>query len=103
MIQVPIRLIGRLAARLPNMALLERVPEFINALYEGFKHRNADVRKAVVFCLVDLYMRLREEFNPWLQPLNTSQLKLVTIYINRQQQLREDAPLQGMPPPASFS
>ena len=46
------------------------------------------VRKAVVFCLVDMYMVLGDDFAPFLGELNTSQLKLVTIYINRTMQQR---------------
>ena len=39
-----------------------------------------------VFCLVDLYRSLGEELMPYLDAsLSNSQLKLVTIYINRLQ------------------
>lgn len=39
-----------------------------------------------VFCLVDLYRALGEELMPYLDTsLSNSQLKLVTIYINRLQ------------------
>jgi CLIP-associating protein 1/2 len=41
------------------------------------------VRKAVVFCLVDMYITLGDWLMPHLAPLSQSQLKLVTIYINR--------------------
>jgi len=42
--------------------------------------------QSVVFCLVDLYRVLGEVLMPHLdQGLSTSQLKLVTIYINRLQ------------------
>lgn len=38
-------------------------------LFEAFKNPNADVRKAVVFCLVDMYMVLGEQLTPRaLQP-----------------------------------
>ena len=37
----------------------------------------------MVFCLVDLYKVLGDEFVPYLSSLSTSQKKLVTIYINR--------------------
>ena len=33
-------------------------------LFEAFKNPNADVRKAVVFCLVDMYMVLGEQLTP---------------------------------------
>ena len=44
------------------------------------------LRQAVVFCLVDLYRALGEDLSPHLDAgLSNSQLKLVTIYINRLQ------------------
>jgi hypothetical protein len=44
------------------------------------------LRQAVVFCLVDLYRALGEDLIPHLDAgLSNSQLKLVTIYINRLQ------------------
>ena len=66
-------------------------------LFEAFKNPNADVRKAVVFCLVDMYMVLGEQLTPHLAVLSTSQLKLVTIYINRTAKARAD---RAVSPPA---
>ncbi|MCH95167.1 CLIP-associated protein, partial [Trifolium medium] len=37
----------------------------------------------VVFCLVDIYIMLGKAFLPYLEGLNSTQLKLVTIYANR--------------------
>ena len=57
-----------------------------------------------MFCLVDIYMVLREAFAEWLKPLNASQLKLVTIYINRQLQVTDDSVPAGFgaqPSPAA--
>jgi CLIP-associating protein 1/2 len=48
------------------------------------------VRKAVVFCLVDMYLVLGEQLTPHLAALSTSQLKLVTIYINKTTKARAD-------------
>ena len=50
--------------------------------------QNADVRKAVVFALVDMYMVLGPRFEDHLGELNASQLRLVRIYINRMTQAR---------------
>lgn len=43
-------------------------------LFEAFKNPNADVRKAVVFCLVDMFMVLGEQLTPHLAVLSTSQV-----------------------------
>ena len=40
---------------------------------QAFKNPNADVRKAVVFCLVDMYLVLGEQLTPHLTSLSTSQ------------------------------
>ena len=55
--------------------------------------------QAVVFCLVDMYMVLGEQLTPHLAVLSTSQLKLVTIYINRTAKARADR--SASPPEAS--
>jgi hypothetical protein len=47
---------------------------------------NADVRKSVVFCMVEIYyvMQNNELFaNVFLSRLNQSQQKLIDIYISR--------------------
>ena len=60
-------------------------------LITTFNHPHANVRKSVVFWLVELYFAVGESFEPWLQELNPSQQKLVWIYIQRR---NEDKNLQ---------
>ena len=48
------------------------------------------MRKAVVFCLVDIHLALGTRFDEWLRPLNASQLKLIDIYVTRRRQTKED-------------
>lgn len=57
---------------------------------QAFNDSNADVRKAVVFCLVDIYMVLGPQFEAHLGELNASQLRLVRIYINRMNKARSE-------------
>eukprot|EP00743_Colponemidia_sp_Colp-15_P008324 GILK01009041.1.p1 GENE.GILK01009041.1~~GILK01009041.1.p1 ORF type:complete len:1198 (-),score=196.76 GILK01009041.1:274-3867(-) len=83
-LQVIIKLIARLLPRV-GATMYEYLDAVMPGLVEAFKHPNADVRKSVVFCLVDLYGVLGDSLMPHLQSLNTSQMKLVTIYINRAQ------------------
>ena len=82
--QISIKLISKLVSKLKPQYLADRLPQFLPGLYQAFKNPSADVRKAVVFTLVELYMALGDAFTPHLNQLNTAQLKLVTIYINRQ-------------------
>lgn len=44
--------------------------------------------QTVVFCLVDIYIMLGKAFLPYLEGLNSTQLRLVTIYANRISQAR---------------
>lgn len=82
-LQLAVRMQSKLVARFSQLQLLSILPQVLPPLFEAFKNPNADVRKAVVFCLVDMFMVLGEQLTPHLAVLSTSQLKLVTIYINR--------------------
>ena len=89
-LQLAVRLQSKLMPRFSSLQLLAILPQVLPPLFEAFKNPNADVRKAVVFCLVDMYMVLGEQLTPHLAVLSTSQLKLVTIYINRTAKARAD-------------
>jgi len=89
-LQLAVRLQSKLVPRFSQLQLLAILPQVLPPLFEAFKNPNADVRKAVVFGLVDMYMVLGEQLTPHLAVLSTSQLKLVTIYINRTAKARAD-------------
>ncbi|KAK7345692.1 hypothetical protein VNO77_16302 [Canavalia gladiata] len=78
-----INCLTKLVGRLSQDELMAQLPSFLPALFEAFGNQSADVRKTVVFCLVDIYIMLGKAFLPYLQGLNSTQLKLVTIYANR--------------------
>ena len=48
-----------------------------------FVHEDSEIRKAVVLDFVDLFYALGEELLPLLVRLSVSQLRLISIYINR--------------------
>ncbi|KAK7279461.1 hypothetical protein RJT34_24514 [Clitoria ternatea] len=83
-----INCLTKLVGRLSPEELMAELPSFLPALFEAFGNQSADVRKTVVFCLVDIYIMLGKAFLPYLQGLNSTQLKLVTIYANRISQAR---------------
>ena len=89
-LQLAVRLQSKLVGRFSAVQLLSILPQVLPPLFQAFKNQNADVRKAVVFSLVDMYLVLGEDLTPHLAELSTSQLKLVTIYINRTAQARAD-------------
>ena len=69
--------------------LMPRCSAVLPPLFEAFDSQSADVRKAVVFCLVDMWVVLGDALTPHLGALSTSQLKLVTIYVNKTHQSRK--------------
>ncbi|KHN02436.1 CLIP-associating protein 1 [Glycine soja] len=83
-----INCLTKLVGRLSQEELMTQLPSFLPALFEAFGNQSTDVRKTVVFCLVDIYIMLGKAFLPYLQGLNSTQLKLVTIYANRISQAR---------------
>ncbi|KAF4378140.1 hypothetical protein G4B88_022963 [Cannabis sativa] len=83
-----INCLTKLVGRLSQDELMTQLPSFLPALFEAFGNQSADVRKTVVFCLVDIYIMLGKAFLPYLEGLNSTQLRLVTIYANRISQAR---------------
>ncbi|KAJ6333970.1 hypothetical protein OIU78_010968 [Salix suchowensis] len=83
-----INCLTKLVGRLSQEELTVQLPSFLPALFEAFGNQSADVRKTVVFCLVDIYIMLGKAFLPHLEGLNSTQLRLVTIYANRISQAR---------------
>ncbi|KAJ7977123.1 CLIP-associated protein [Quillaja saponaria] len=83
-----INYLTKLVGRLSQEELMAQLPSFLPPLFEAFGNQSADVRKTVVFCLVDVYIILGKAFLPYLEGLNSTQLRLVTIYANRISQAR---------------
>nr|KAG5707128.1 hypothetical protein BaRGS_011839 [Batillaria attramentaria] len=65
---------------------------------EGYDDSDSRVRKAAVFCLVNIYMQVGEALRPYLSDLNSSKTKLLNLYIKRAQ---EDSKSGIMSPIAS--
>ncbi|GER46087.1 CLIP-associating family protein [Striga asiatica] len=84
-----------LVGRLSHEELMAQLPSFLPALFDAFGSQSADVRKTVVFCLVDIYIMLGKAFLPYLEGLNSTQLRLVTIYANRISQARTGIPIDA--------
>ncbi|XP_058207371.1 CLIP-associated protein-like isoform X2 [Rhododendron vialii] len=83
-----INCLTKLVGRFSQEELTAQLSSFLPALFEAFGNQSADVRKTVVFCLVDIYIILGKAFLPRLEGLNSTQLRLVTIYANRISQAR---------------
>ncbi|GER24978.1 CLIP-associating family protein [Striga asiatica] len=90
-----INCLTKLVGRLSQEELTAQLPSFLPHLFDAFGNQSADVRKTVVFCLVDIYIILGKAFLPYLEGLNSTQLRLVTIYANRISQARTGTPINA--------
>ncbi|KAL2470626.1 CLIP-associated protein [Abeliophyllum distichum] len=90
-----INCLTKIVGRLSQEELMAQLPSFLPALFDAFGNQSADVRKTVVFCLVDTYIKLGKAFLPYLEGLNATQLRLVTIYANRISQARSGTPMDA--------
>ncbi|KAL8137117.1 hypothetical protein V2J09_003118 [Rumex salicifolius] len=90
-----INCLTKLVGRLSQEELTVQLPSFLPSIFDAFDNQSADVRKTVVFCLVDIYIMLGKTFLPYLEGLNSTQLRLVTIYANRISQARTGAPIDA--------
>ena len=56
-LQAATKHIGRVVSRMSRAEIMPLLqPHLLAGLFEAFKHASADVRKATVFCLVDLWL-----------------------------------------------
>eukprot|EP00775_Hariotina_reticulata_P009312 gene9312-9477_t len=91
-----IRCLQLVCRQMPQADLLAVAPaQLLPGLFAAFQHSRPDVRKAVVFCLVDMWHAAGNGLTPYLASLSTSQLKLLTIYYNRTQH-KQQQPLLMM-------
>ncbi|KAL1151867.1 hypothetical protein V6Z11_A09G069800 [Gossypium hirsutum] len=95
-----IKTLTKLVRRLSQEELLAQLPSFSPVLFCAFSNQSAEVRKTVVFCLVDIYVMLGKAFRPYLQDLNGTQLRLVTLYANRISQARTGTCVEAINLPA---
>ena len=70
--------------RCSSPTLTSNLPLLLPAIIAAFNSSSVDQRKAVVFALVEIYFVLGDSLYPHLTELTAAQLKLVTIYVERQ-------------------
>lgn len=91
LLQAATRLLSSVLQRMTPQRVLDNLNIVLPGVVQAFGNPSSEVRKAAVFCLVDVYMILGEQVMPYLvKDLTASQMKLVTIYIGRQQREREE-------------
>jgi len=90
LLQAATRLLSLVLQRMPRQQVQGQLDNVLPGVVAAFGNPVPEVRKAAVFCLVDIYMILGEQVMPHLvKELTPSQLKLVTIYVGRQRRERE--------------
>jgi len=70
--------------RCSSGVLTGSLPLILPSVIQSFNSNSVDQRKAVVFAIVEIYFVLGDALFPYLTALSASQMKLVTIYIERQ-------------------
>jgi vesicle coat complex subunit len=81
--QAFIRILTKIIMATNPTGLMGLMRIIINQMKDSLNHSNADVRKSVVFCLVEIQVMMQVDFAEYLEELTPSQQKLVTIYIQR--------------------
>ena len=69
--------------------LLIEMPILLPQILPAFRSNLVDIRKAVVFVLVEMYFVVGDALHSHVASLTPPQLKLLTIYIDRQRSLRK--------------
>jgi hypothetical protein len=79
-----LKMLARLIALASTPAVMQRCEPLCDALCAAMRAPNADVRKCAVFALVEVFAHAQDALTPALQArLNTSEMRLVTIYITK--------------------
>jgi len=78
-----IKTLTRLVEQRPQDDTITILPEVMPALLRATDHTESIVRKAAVFCIVEIYKRAPDELKPYLESLNSSKMKLINVYIQR--------------------
>ena len=85
-----IKLMTKILKKLSPEQLRPLTDEITPGLIRGYKHPLAEVRKGVVFALVEMHLVLGDELNAHLGGLSSSQQKLLGIYIKRAEEKLKD-------------
>jgi len=83
----------KLVGWLPPEKLMAQLPSFFPSLFDAFGNQSVDVRKTVVFCLVDIYIVLGKAFLPYLGILSSTQLRCNAALFNESSIYVEHTPL----------
>lgn len=75
---------------LTSAQLLSELPTAVPAVLSSVNSSLADLRKAVVFILVEMYLTVGDSVFPYVHSLTPPQRKLLTIYIEKRMNERKN-------------
>ena len=90
-----VRTLQKFVGRIPSPSLVGSLSLIMPPLVGCFSSPSVDMRKAVVFAIVEIYFVLGDVAMPYLSDLSAAQLKLISIYVERQQKSRVQGVLPG--------
>ncbi|XP_071154263.1 CLIP-associating protein 1-like isoform X19 [Mytilus edulis] len=82
--------------RMPNDALEGKLTDIIPGLVKAYDDQVSTVRKSAVFCLVAIHTKVGDTIWNYLTKLNYSKVKLLNLYIKRNQQKETEKKVGGI-------
>ncbi|XP_063424882.1 CLIP-associating protein 1-A-like isoform X7 [Mytilus trossulus] len=82
--------------RMPTDALEGKLTDIIPGLVKAYDDQVSTVRKSAVFCLVAIHTKVGETIWNYLTKLNYSKVKLLNLYIKRNQQKETEKKVGGI-------
>uniref|UniRef100_T1IXA2 TOG domain-containing protein n=1 Tax=Strigamia maritima TaxID=126957 RepID=T1IXA2_STRMM len=91
---IPIILTGEypVIEQQPQSVIRQYIDDIMPGLIKAYDNQESSVRKAAVFCMVAAHTAVGEALKPYLDELNGSKLKLLTLYIKRAQPTQSTSP-----------
>ena len=82
-LQMLLNSIKNIIPMIDEVLLLKLLPHFIENVFDCLNNQLSDVRKMAVYCIVEVYITLGNEFEPYMSLLTPTQRNLVNIYIGK--------------------
>ena len=83
------RVLQEVVPRLEAPSVEAEIQTLMPCIFKAISHQSLVLRKIGVFLVVEMYFVIGETIFNHLEPLNAAQMKLVTMYIKRNEKLRD--------------
>ncbi|XP_076338246.1 CLIP-associating protein 1-B-like isoform X2 [Tachypleus tridentatus] len=87
-----IKMLTKLVEQQQKNIILQLLPNMMPALVQAYDNTESSVRKAAVFCMVAIHSVVSDSMKPYLSSLNGSKMKLLNLYIKRNQSSGRSTP-----------